>query len=358
MKKIEILKQNKPIISFCIATYNRANKIYDLITEILKYKGNDIEVVVVDNKSTDKTKEILSNIKDDRFKYYENEQNLGGIYNFIKTMTKGIGDFIVFCTDKDHINHKNIIKLIDILKKEPNISTGYCQLNLIDEKETVIYEQGLKSLKAIAYLSKHPTGYFYKNDNLLKLDILNRFSDVDKVGAFPFELICSEMCLLGKTAVINIPLFSTETREEARKIKSYTYSKNKSNIYFTPEGRYNTFNLYVEHIKTLEISEKDKNKILKKVLLQELINATIVFKKISSDVFICEHHNMDTHNVKIKELFNYNIKFNIRFINSCLYRNKIYRIILALETQINLILKIIKNIIKKYFYNILRKKQN
>lgn len=47
-----------PILSFCIPTYSRAEKVLKLVYEILRYEGFDIEVVVSDNCSDDGTRNI------------------------------------------------------------------------------------------------------------------------------------------------------------------------------------------------------------------------------------------------------------------------------------------------------------
>jgi len=341
----------KPVISFCIPTYNRSEKVYNLVLEILKHKGEDIEVVVLDNNSTDNTKACLSTIQDNRFVFYQNESNLGGIYNCVKTMTKGKGDYIFFCTDKDYIQHQNIGRLLSFLKKNNNIAAGYCSLNINEEKDSEIYSKGLESLKTMAYLSKHPTGYFYKNEYLSSLSILDRFSDINKVGAFPFEFICAETCLLGETTIVNIPLVTSETREDAKNQKSYTYSIKNGNPYFFPEGRYDLFEKYVLHIESLSTTKKNKDYMVKKVLRQEFKNATIVFKEICSDSYICEHYNMQVRDVGIIELLKYDLSFSIKFINRCTYSNKLYKLFLCLQLQIFIVWKITRVMINKLVKN-------
>jgi len=337
----------KPVISFCIPTYNRSEKIYNLVLEILKHNGDDIEVVVLDNHSTDNTKATLSTIKDSRFVFYENESNLGGNYNFVKAMTKGKGDFIIFCTDKDYMDHHNIVRLVGLLKNNTEIAVGYCKLNTNEENEFEIFDRGMEALKNMAYLSKHPTGYFYKNEYLSLIDILENFSDTNKVGAFPFEFICAEVCLLGKAVIVNMPLCTTETREQAREYKSLTYSPKNKNIYFFPKKRYDLLENYVMHIASLSISKKNKWYMVKKVLNQELFSATIGFKRICNDLYICEHYNMQTREVGFIELFKDDFGFCSKFINRCSYGSKARKLFLCLQVQFTFLAKVMKMLIIK-----------
>jgi len=332
----------KAVISFCIPTYNRSEKVYNLVIELLKYVSDDIEVVVLDNHSTDNTKARLTTIKDSRFAFYENERNLGGIYNGLKVMTKGKGDFIVFCTDKDYINHQNIFKLISFLKRNIDIAVAFCKLNTNEDEGPQIYTKGFEALKVMAYLSKHPTGYIYKNEYLSSLNIEDNFSDTSKVMAFPFEFICAEMCLLGKAAIVNIPLCSTEPREEARRYKSHTYSGKDENAYFLPERRYDLLDNYIKHIENLNICNKYKRFLVKKVLNQELIFATIGFKQVCNDLYFCAHYNMKPRNIGAIELLKYDLSFCSKFISRCSYGTRLYKLILCIQIHYSSAIKIIK----------------
>ena len=79
---------NSPVLSICIPTYNRSSELYKKITEILKYKSDDFDIIVLDNCSPDGTYENLKRINDDRLKLYQNESNIGGILNPLKVLTK------------------------------------------------------------------------------------------------------------------------------------------------------------------------------------------------------------------------------------------------------------------------------
>jgi abequosyltransferase len=54
-----IPKQTKPLLSVCIATYNRAKFIGETLESIVSQLTNEVEVVVVDGASTDNTRSIV-----------------------------------------------------------------------------------------------------------------------------------------------------------------------------------------------------------------------------------------------------------------------------------------------------------
>ena len=56
----------EPLVSICIPTYNRANIIKKAIDSALSQTYKNIEVIVVDNASTDNTDEIVASYSDPR----------------------------------------------------------------------------------------------------------------------------------------------------------------------------------------------------------------------------------------------------------------------------------------------------
>lgn len=92
-----------PSISIAMATYNGEKFIAKQLDSILQQTFEDWELVVCDDKSTDKTFEILNEFKknDSRLKIHENTTNLGFKKNFEKITSICSGEFIVFCDQDD-----------------------------------------------------------------------------------------------------------------------------------------------------------------------------------------------------------------------------------------------------------------
>ena len=68
----------KPMVSVIIPTYNRAHLIERSLKSVLNQTYRNFEVIVVDDASTDNTKDIVEveRDKDPRIKYVLNEKNL------------------------------------------------------------------------------------------------------------------------------------------------------------------------------------------------------------------------------------------------------------------------------------------
>ena len=64
-------------VSVIIPMHNSSKHIKECIESVLNQTYNNIEIIVVDDKSKDNSLEIVKNIKDDRISIIELEQNIG-----------------------------------------------------------------------------------------------------------------------------------------------------------------------------------------------------------------------------------------------------------------------------------------
>lgn len=82
------------LVSILVPVYNRVNIITDTLSSALSQTYSNIEVVVVDNASTDGTWELISELskKDGRLKIFRNEANLGPVRNWLRCVEKANGE--------------------------------------------------------------------------------------------------------------------------------------------------------------------------------------------------------------------------------------------------------------------------
>jgi len=93
-----------PLVSIAMCTYNGEKYLAEQINSLLAQTYAHIEVVVVDDASTDTTRQILEeySLKDKRLRYFVNEQNIGFNRNFEKAISLCSGNFIAV-SDQDDI---------------------------------------------------------------------------------------------------------------------------------------------------------------------------------------------------------------------------------------------------------------
>ena len=89
------------MISVCIATYNGEKYIHEQIASILQQIGNDDEIVVSDDGSTDKTLDVVRSFDAQNIHIYINKGDHGYTPNFENALRNAHGDYI-FLSDQDY----------------------------------------------------------------------------------------------------------------------------------------------------------------------------------------------------------------------------------------------------------------
>jgi glycosyltransferase involved in cell wall biosynthesis len=104
-------KTIQPRVSIALCTYNGARYLPAQLDSILGQTWKNIEVIIVDDCSTDETKALIAiyGQKDNRIHFFENESNLGYNKNFEKAFSLCTGEFIAI-SDQDDIWELNKIE--------------------------------------------------------------------------------------------------------------------------------------------------------------------------------------------------------------------------------------------------------
>ena len=82
---------NKPLVSVCIPAYNNEDYILETINCILSQSYKNIELIVVDDNSSDDTYKVVKSVKDVRLKAYRNGMEEAGLE--VDESMIGYGDY-------------------------------------------------------------------------------------------------------------------------------------------------------------------------------------------------------------------------------------------------------------------------
>ncbi len=110
---------NTPFISFCLTTYKRDAFLRETLLSIQKQTYSNYEVIVSDNDPGQMGKLVVEGIKDPRFKYFPNEENLGMKKSFNKSLERSSGEFIVMIADDDPVYDDMLETLVSLWKMHP-----------------------------------------------------------------------------------------------------------------------------------------------------------------------------------------------------------------------------------------------
>ena len=127
--------KNKPLVSVIIPTYNRKKTISRAIQSVLNQTYENIELIIVDDGSTDGTKELVLEKYGDAVVYVENQRKKGpsGARNYGVQIANG--EYIAFQDSDDEWEEKKLEKQMEILLTNTDIKMVYCEIKRYREEE-------------------------------------------------------------------------------------------------------------------------------------------------------------------------------------------------------------------------------
>ncbi len=116
------------MVSVIIPSYNRAKTIKQSIMSVLKQSYTDIEVIVVDDCSTDNTAEIVKMISDKRIKYIHHSKKQGACAARNTGINYAQGEYIAF-QDSDDIWKGNKLQIQMKVLKDKKTDVVFSAIN-------------------------------------------------------------------------------------------------------------------------------------------------------------------------------------------------------------------------------------
>ena len=128
----------RELISVIIPCYNRKDRLPACLKSVLEQIYTELEVIVVDDASTDGTWELFEHIQDPRLHYLRYEENRGACYARNYGAERSIGKYIAF-QDSDDIWHKDKLKKQLAHLKSSGADMSFCGMNRIPVEGEMFY---------------------------------------------------------------------------------------------------------------------------------------------------------------------------------------------------------------------------
>jgi len=130
-------------VSVLIPAYNEEKYIADALKSVLNQDFEDVEIIVINDGSEDRTKEIIESIKDKRIKLINLKKNKGRAGALNEGIKYVRGKYVAFLDADDIMTEDRLKKQVEFLDNNPNISMVYGDMIIIkDKKKEVI--KGIK----------------------------------------------------------------------------------------------------------------------------------------------------------------------------------------------------------------------
>lgn len=131
MKQEKLNSGNKPVpmVSVVMVAYNAGKYIREAIAGVVRQKvGFDVELLVMDDCSTDSTGEIVRSLAMTypQIRYVRNETNLGSQGNYLKGFRMARGKYMALCDADDYWNcHRKLARQVDYMERHPECALTF-----------------------------------------------------------------------------------------------------------------------------------------------------------------------------------------------------------------------------------------
>jgi glycosyltransferase involved in cell wall biosynthesis len=132
-----------PKISVCIPVKNGGAFLPLAVESVLEQSREDVELIVVDNCSTDGTTKWLEEraAKEGRIRFYKNPADIGMTANFNACLKRAKGEYVNFLCADDLLLPQSLRRMSDALDKDPRVALVVGGRRLIDASGVQIAAQ-------------------------------------------------------------------------------------------------------------------------------------------------------------------------------------------------------------------------
>lgn len=126
--KVEALPAGvAPRVSVVIPVYNYGRFLEDCVGSALGQPGVDVDVVVVDDSSTDDTREVAQSLaaRDPRVRLVAQERNRGHIATFNHALSLATGEFVVKMDADDCLTDGSLTRAAALMTRHPDVAFVY-----------------------------------------------------------------------------------------------------------------------------------------------------------------------------------------------------------------------------------------
>ena len=237
-------------VTFCIPTYNRKNLVVHAIDSVLSLNpaNFEVEIIVVDNDSTDGTCEHLQQRYSNKIFLSKNEKNLGPVGNWKKCLELADGDYVKFLFSDDVLHP-------EYLSVASSVLAGRKECVFFSEQTVVGFPKNV-SIGAVTKLSKiryeinaifkgrypvSPSMYLLPKDTVLdalryRVDVFDRNSGWETGAGYDYISILESVLAADEVFYVSAPLVKVGSGKDSISISQA--SLELSNCYIAAKIKY------------------------------------------------------------------------------------------------------------------------
>ena len=123
---------SEPLVTIAIPLHNSAAFIGETVASALGQTHQNIEVLVLDDGSTDGSARIVASIDDPRLRLIRHESNIGMAHNYNRAIENFRGDYLMWLSHDDVLLPGHVAHCLDYYRDHPDVDIYYGELIMID----------------------------------------------------------------------------------------------------------------------------------------------------------------------------------------------------------------------------------
>jgi hypothetical protein len=138
------LEKELPLVSICIPAYNVEHFIRETLESALAQDYPNLEIIVSDDASTDRTPEIVAGYESKGVRLIKQAKNLGMTANMNAAVRASQGKYAFKLDSDDLLEPGCVSSLVPVMEAHPRVAFAHCACRLIDVDGNFLgYERGI-----------------------------------------------------------------------------------------------------------------------------------------------------------------------------------------------------------------------
>jgi glycosyltransferase involved in cell wall biosynthesis len=186
------VRPRRPNVSLCIPAFQAERHLQATIDSVLAQNYADLEVVIVDNNSSDGTRDILERLNDDRVRVIRNAKTLPIADNFNLAVQQSRGKFVKLICADDTLEPDCIAAQVEVLEASTEVALVAVLTDFIDDEGELLRQakglggivgrhSGERVVRQIVRSGTNPIG--------AQVATMFRRVDFDRCGGFRGDLL-------------------------------------------------------------------------------------------------------------------------------------------------------------------------
>jgi glycosyltransferase involved in cell wall biosynthesis len=163
-----------PLVSILIPVYNTAAYLTRAIESILDQQYSSMEIILINDGSTDASETIIQSFQDPRIRYVAHAKNMGLVYTLNQGIDLSAGKYIARMDGDDVCLPGRIAQQVGYLESHPEVSVLATRVSLINEQD-------------------EPIGYWEADQENISPDQIRAFLPKDNCLAHPSIMVKAEL---------------------------------------------------------------------------------------------------------------------------------------------------------------------